>query len=59
MKNKLGSRYTVEGVLLSMRNLRCKIYTDQIMISEVTKEQREASEKLDVALPKSLPVVSV
>ncbi len=59
MKNKLGSRYTVEGILLSMRNLKCKIYTDQIMIGEITKEQREVSERLGVALPKSLPVVSM
>ncbi len=56
IKNKLGSRYTVEQILLSLRNLKCKIYTDQIMIGEVTKEQREIAETLEILLPKSLPI---
>ena len=56
LKNKLGKTYTVDEVLLSMRNLKCKVYDNEIMINEVTKEQREMAEKLGVLVPKNLGI---
>ena len=56
LKNKLGKAYTVDEVLLSMRNLKCKIYDKDILINEVTKEQREMTEKLGVLMPKNLGI---
>ncbi len=56
LKNKLGKDYTVDEVLLSMRNLKCKVYDNEILISEVTKDQREMAEKLGVIVPKNLGI---
>ncbi len=56
LKNKLGKAYTVDEVLLSMRNLKCKVYDKDILINEVTKEQREMAEKLGVLVPKNLGI---
>ncbi len=56
IKNKLGKDYTVDEVLLSMRNLKCKVYDNEIIVSEPTKEQREMAEGLDVIVPKNLGI---
>jgi len=34
--NALGNKHTVEELLLTMRNLKCKVYDDEIIVSEVT-----------------------
>lgn len=56
LKNKLGKRYTVDEVLLTLRNLKCKVYEKELMISELTKDQREMSEKLGILVPKTLGI---
>ncbi len=56
LKNKLGKAYAVDEVLLSMKNLKCKIYDNEILINEITKEQREMAEKLGVIVPKNLGI---
>jgi len=52
LKEKLGSEYTVEEILLTMRNLKCKVYDHEIIIQELAKQQTEIIEKLDIIVPK-------
>ena len=56
IKTHLGKNYTIEEVLLSMRNLKCKVYGNEIVVSEVTKTQREMVEKLGIIMPKTLGI---
>jgi len=52
LKRELAD-YTVEEALMMMRNLKCKVYDDEIIVNELTREQRELTEKLDILVPKS------
>jgi transposase len=52
VKNKLGRDYTIEEALLTMRNLKCKVYDDEVLVAEMTKQQKELSEKLGIIVPK-------
>jgi len=45
LKRELGRDYTVEEVLLTLRNLKCKVYEDEIIVQELTKQQRKIFEK--------------
>lgn len=56
LKNKLGKNYTVEEVLVSMRNLKCKVYEKEIIVSELTRQQKEISEKLGILVSKNLGI---
>ncbi len=56
LKNDLGSEYTVEEALLTMRNLKCKVYDSEIIIQELAKQQKEILEKLDIIVPKKMGV---
>lgn len=56
LKNTIGKDYTVEEILLTMRNLKCKVYDTDIIIGEMTRQQREISEKLDIIMPKGLGI---
>jgi len=54
MKAFLGTEITVEQVLLLMRNLKCKIYSDKsLIVSEVTKMQRLIFENAKFLVPKN------
>lgn len=55
-KNALGKKHTVEEALLAMRNLKCKVYDKEIIVSEVTRKQKDISESLGIIMPKSLGV---
>lgn len=48
--------YTVEEALMMMRNLKCKVYDDEIIVNELTREQRELTEKLKILVPKSMGI---
>jgi transposase len=52
LKKALGKNYTVEDVTLTMRNLKAKVYDNEILIAEMTKEQRLIADKLDILVPK-------
>ncbi|MDP2766961.1 MAG: transposase [Candidatus Methanoperedens sp.] len=52
LKEKLGSEYTVEEILLTMRNLKCKVYDTEIIVQELAKQQKEIIEKLEILVPK-------
>ncbi len=56
LKKILDRNYTVEEVLLAMRNLKCKVYDKEILVSEMTKKQKEISEKLGILVPKTLGI---
>lgn len=56
IKKELGKKYTVEDLVLTMRNLKAKIYEKNIIIGELTKKQKEFAEKLNILMPKTLGV---
>lgn len=56
MKKEIGNDYTVEEVLLTMRNLKCKVYDDELIVQELAKQQKEVIEKLGIIVPKKLGI---
>ena len=52
LKQKLGKKYTVEGALVRMRNLKCKSYPNDLVVSELTRKQKEIAEKLGILMTK-------
>lgn len=56
LKKQLGKKYTVEELLLTMRNLKCKVYDDELIIQELTKQQKELTEKLGILVPKNMGI---
>lgn len=56
IRNKLKTDFTVEEALLIMRNLKCKVYDNEIIISELTRAQKDISEKLGILVPKKLGI---
>ena len=56
LKKHLMAKYTVEGALMEMSNLVCKIFGDSILIQELTKNMKEICSLLHVMVPKSLGV---
>lgn len=53
LKKEIGREYSVEEVLFTMRNLKCKIYDDGVIVQELTKQQREILERLNIIVPKN------
>jgi hypothetical protein len=35
-----------------MKNLKCKVYQDEIIVQELTRQQKEIVEKLNIIVPK-------
>jgi transposase len=56
MKNLLQGEFTVEGALLEMTNLMCKVYQNEIIICEPTKKMKLVAELLKYMVPKKLGV---
>jgi len=56
LKKSLGNEYSVEEVLLAMRNLKCKVYEKEVIVSELTREQKDICKKLDIVVPKTLGI---
>lgn len=56
MKKEIGDEYTVEEALLTMRNLKCKVYDNELIVQELAKQQKEIIEKLDIIVPKKLGI---
>ncbi len=56
LKNKLGKKHTVEEMVLTLKKLKCKVYDNNILVSELTKEQRVITEKLSVLVPKTMGI---
>jgi transposase len=56
LKKALGKGYTVEEAMMQMRNLKCKVYDKDVLISELSKQQREITEFLDIIVPKIMGI---
>lgn len=56
LKNELGKKMTVEEALLSLRNLKVKVFENKMIVQELTKEQKEIFEKSDIIVPNTLGI---
>lgn len=56
LKKGLGKDYTVEEALLTLRNLKCKVYDKEIIIQELTRQQKNIIGKLGIIMPKVLGI---
>lgn len=56
MKKKIGQEHTVEEVMLTMRNLKCKVYDNEIVIQELTKQQKQIAEIFGILMPKTMGI---
>lgn len=54
LKRAIGKDHTVEEILLTMRNIKCKVYDNEIIIQELTKQQKEILDMLNIIVPKKL-----
>lgn len=52
LRNKLKTDFTVEEALLVLRNLKCKVYENEVIVSELTRQQKDVLEKLNILMPK-------
>lgn len=56
LKKRIGKKHTVEEVLLTLRNLKCKVFEKELIINEPTRQQKDLAELLGLILPKSLGI---
>jgi transposase len=56
LKKALGNEFSVEEALLSMRNLKCKVYETEAIVCEPTREQKDICKKIDIVVPKTLGI---
>lgn len=56
LKGEVGGRWTVEEILLKMRNMKCKVYDKEVLVQEATKEQKEILKILKILVPKKLGI---
>ena len=56
LKKKLGKKVTVEEALLVLRNLKVKVFEDEMIIPEMTKKQRKLFERFEIIVPKVLGI---
>jgi hypothetical protein len=50
--------FTAQNALIEMRNLKCKVYDDCILVKEITKDMREVCKMVGIKVPEkiSLPI---
>lgn len=56
LKKNIGKKHTVEEVLLTFRNLKCKVYEKELIINEPTRQQKDLAKLLGFILPKNLGI---
>lgn len=56
LKKELGKKFSVEDLTLNMRNLKCKIYENNIIVGELTRKQKDLTEQLGIIMPKNLGI---
>jgi hypothetical protein len=56
LRKWLGKNYSVEEALVRMRNLKCKAYDKELLVSELTKEQKEIVEATGILMSKTLGI---
>ena len=52
IKSRLGKKISIEQAVSALKNLKCKVYDDEVIPNEVTKKQRVIFETADVVVPK-------
>jgi hypothetical protein len=60
-KFKDNKVFTAKNALIEMKNLKCKVYSDKLLIKELTKDMREICKMIGVPVPGkiSLPIRDV
>jgi len=53
VKKRLGKKISIEQAISVLRTLKCKVYTNEIVPSEITKKQRLIFEETNVLVPKT------
>jgi transposase len=56
LREKLEEKYTVEQATLLTRNLKCKVFENEILVLETNKKQAEIYQLANVVVPKNLGV---
>lgn len=56
IRQKVSDNYTVEQALLILRKLKCKVFDNQIIPSEMNKKQRLIFEQSNILVPKFLGI---
>ena len=56
LRKKLENKVTVEEALLLLRNLKAKVFENEMLIPEMTKKQRLLFERFDIIVPKVLGI---
>jgi hypothetical protein len=46
--------YNASNALLEMRNLKCKVYDDCILVKEITKDMRNICKIADIEVPEKI-----
>jgi len=52
LKARLGKKITIEQVVSTLKNLKCKVFDDSVIPNEVNKKQRAIFETAKVIVPK-------
>ncbi len=56
LRKKLRKEHSVEEALTHMRNLKCKVYDKEILVSELTRQQKEITENTGILMSKTLGI---
>lgn len=56
IRENIKNKYTVEKILIILRGLKCKVFDNQIIPAELTKEQKQISQTYDILVPKNLGI---
>lgn len=56
LHEKLKDYYTVEQAMLILRNLKCKVFDKEVIISELSKQQKNIFKKFNILVPNSLGI---
>lgn len=46
-----SGKINVNGALITMRNLKCKVYDDKVLVKEPTRKMKEVALQADIVLP--------
>ncbi len=56
LKTLLGNKYTVEEANLILRNLKWKVYNNELLVQELTKKQKAIFNTLDIIVHKKMGI---
>jgi hypothetical protein len=56
IRAKISHKYTVEQALMILRKLKCKVFEDQIIPQELSRQQKEILRFYDILVPKKMGI---